>query len=84
MTRHERLVLKRLDARDAALRRCNERLAAARLAVVNCTHPNEARVEYHWEHDDGYGHQRAKVGMHCRICERVNPYPSISTHWIVP
>lgn len=70
MTPAEKAVAKAFEAARKS-RECHAvkiECALVELLKVGCTHPEEYRGEYRWEHDNGYGRQRWVTGDRCGLC----------------
>lgn len=47
---------------------------------AECNHPASHVEDYHWEHDNGYGHQRRITGKSCKLC-RARKYYTLGGNW---
>lgn len=64
--------------------RMAEKTKAARLALgAKCTHPEQDREDFRWEHDNGYGRQSMHTGVQCKLCRRRSHYKT-NLHWELP
>ena len=64
--------------------RAYARVKKARKALLeadNCTHPEEHRVDYRWEHDNGYGRQKWITGVRCELCGAKQSWKSMNSNW---
>jgi hypothetical protein len=77
--------LKRRETHDIARRKLHQEREDARAQILEfCTHPEEWRRAYKWEHDNGYGRQHMREGIRCGLCLAEQAFPGPYASWHLP
>lgn len=80
LNKTEQELLRAMRLRGKAIERWDARIEALRAKVAKkCRHVQT--VDFHYEHDDGYGRQTKCIGKRCVFCEKKNYYPGMSEQW---
>lgn len=82
LTKEQRAYLRLQEKTRTQIKALEAKLEAARIAAAkSCQHPVEAREDYRWEHDNGYGRQSWVTGERCTICRHQRSWKGSSTWW---